>query len=399
MLSLPSSPYLGQLKIERVYEYYDFPRLFSASNKTGASFLVVSTYDDGDQFDWLYLPMSRDRLATVSSGKITLYQAFTCPEEGYLFRVITDLHGQGSVTHILPEQIPPDDLPSKVATLVPPKQQERVQYGLGSVDVKEAALASRRDTYNIHLYPAGMTSPELSSRSLGNLLIGIQDVVDAIGQSRFGDATSKGVIPADILKHTRLDACQIFEASFGLQLKGSQSPDLLDNSILGTALSELMMLFEIGADEDKVSNKLHELKGRVASKYRKLLKDLVAIQSPLKIEWASPVEGLGGTTLIDQQTLLSTYSVVSQVSLAMQEEITFIGELVGLDLSMQRFRVKELETSVEYAGPVANEEILATPHSVPGQYRITLLKQEELNQATGQTRTKWSLVGLLPLAE
>lgn len=399
MLSLPCSPYLGQLKIDRVYEYYDFPRLFSASNKTGASFLVVSTFDDGEQFDWLYLPISRDRLATVSSGKVTLHQAFIQPEEGYLFKVSTDVNGQGAVAHILPQQIPGEDLPSPDAKLSPPEEIGRKPYGLGLTDARAAALASRRETYNLHLYPSGMTSPELSSRALGNLLVDIQDLVDSIGQSRSGEATSKGVIPAEILKQTRLDACQIFEASFGLQLKGHQSPDLLNTSILGMALSELMTLFEIGADEDKVSNKLHDLKGRVASKYRKLLKDLVAMQSPLKVEWASPVEGLGRTATIDQQTLIATYSVVSRISVAMEEEVTFLGELMGLDVSTQRFRVRDLETSVEYAGPVAGETIISGQSSIRGHYRVTLLKQEELNAVSGQMRTKWSLVDLAQITK
>lgn len=394
MLNLPTSPYLGQLEINRVYEYFDFPRLFSASNKTGASFLVVSTFDDVDQFEWLYLPISRDRLATVSSGKVTLRQAFTQPEEGYLFKVVTDFKGRGTVDHLLPEQILDEDLPSPGAKLTPPIEVERAPYGLGAVNAEAAAFASRRETYNLHLYPPGMTAPELSSRALGNLLVGIQDLVDAIGQSHSGEATSKGVIPADILKQTRLDACQIFEASFGLQLKGNQSPDLLNTSLLGVALSDLMTLFEIGADEDRVSIKLHEMKGRVASKYRKLLKDLVGMHSPLKIEWASPFAGRGGTATIDQQTLVAAYNVVSKISVAMAEEVSFRGELVGLDVSRQRFRVRDLETSAEYAGPVIGETVLASRSSVPGRYLVTLLKQEEQNDTSGQTRTKWSLVEL-----
>ena len=399
MLNLPSSPYLGTLEIDRVYEYFDFPRLFSASNKTGGSFLVVSTFDDGDQFEWLYLPISRDRLATVSSGKVTLRQAFTLPEEGYLFKVITDFKGTGTVDHVFPEQILDEDLPSPGAKLSPPVEAERAPYGLGAVNAEVAAFASRRETYNLHLYPPGMTAPELSSRALGNLLVDIQDLVDAIGQSHSGEATSKGVIPADILKQTRLDACQIFEASFGLQLKGNQSPDLLNTSLLGMALSELMTLFQIGADEDRVSKKLHELKGRVASKYRKLLKDLVSMRSPLKVEWASPIAGLGGTTMIDQQTIFAAYNVVSKISVAMAEEVSFRGELVGLDVSKQRFRVRDLETSAEYAGPVVGEGVLAGRSSVPGYYIVTLLKQEELNDMSGQMRTKWSLVDLEPIPD
>lgn len=397
MLKLPRSRLLGDLRIDHVFEFYDFPRLFSASNQVGASFLAVCTFDDEESLEWLYLPLSKDRLASVATGRVTLFSAFTQPEAGYLFKAVTDSRGNGSVDYILAEQIPIEDLPAKHAVLTAGGTQQASQYGLGQVDPVAAAQASRRDTYNLYLKPPGMASPELGSRLLGNLLVDIQDLVDAIGQSQHGEPTAKGVIPAEILKQTSLNACQIFEGSFGLQLKGNAAPDLLGNPVLGNALDELMTLLRIGADEDAISNKLHSLKGRVASKYRKLLKDLVLARSPLKVEWGSPVNLTVREAVVDQQTLVDAYQIVSRISVQMVEEITFVAELLGMDVSTEKFRVKEPESGYEYSGSVEDEKILLKESKINGRYAVTLLKREKHNATSGVSRTTWSLIALEPI--
>jgi hypothetical protein len=397
MLKFPRSRLLGDLRIDQVFEFYDFPRLFSASNQVGASFLAVCTFDDEDSFEWLYLPLSKDRLASVATGRITLFSAFTKPETGYLFKATIDDRGNGPVDYILAEQIPIEDLPAKHAVLNAGGSQKASQYGLGQVDPAAAAQASRRDTYNLYLNPPGMASPELSTRLLGNLLVDIQDLVDAIGQSQHGEPTAKGLIPAEILKQTSLNACQIFEGSFGLQLKGNASPDLLGNPILGNALDELMTLLRIGADEDAISNKLHSLKARVASKYRKLLKDLVQTRSPLKVEWGSPASITVRQAIVDQQTLVDAYQIVSRISVQMVEEITLVAELIGMDVSTEKFRVKEPETGYEYSGNVEDENILSKESKINGKYTVTLLKRETYSATSGVSRTTWSLITLEPI--
>ncbi|WP_236383994.1 DUF6575 domain-containing protein, partial [Pseudomonas marginalis] len=89
MLSLPVSTQLGELTFFEVFEFFDFPRLFTCRNRSGSFFLVVSTYDDGERFEWLYLPIYIDRINTLIDRRMNLNQAFLLPEDGYLAKVET----------------------------------------------------------------------------------------------------------------------------------------------------------------------------------------------------------------------------------------------------------------------------------------------------------------------
>lgn len=395
MFELPNSPFFGNLSLSEVYEFYDFPRLFTCANKSGQHFLVLSTFDDIDSFEWLYLPISTNRLALVLSGKTALRDAFLHAEDGYLLKVSESEFDDTVISHIFPEQIPSVDLPAPGARLN--LKSTPLNQGLGPIDAHIAATASFRETYNLHLYPPGTERPELSSRALGNLLIDVQEMVDALGQRCRGEPTLKGAIAAEILHETRLDACQIFDGSFGLQLKGHQLADLFGKSLLNESFAELLNLFSIGADEDLISNKLHSLKGRVASKYRKLLKDLVSIGSPLKIEWGSPSSESGGEVAIDRETLFSAYEIVSKIEIEMSEEISFDGELLGMDVKTKHYRVSENATGSEYSGRVLDESILVESSNIHGRYHFTIKKLLEVNSASGSERTRWVLIGLQPI--
>lgn len=396
MLDLPQCHYWGRLRLEEVFEFFDFPRLFTCSNHTGQRFLVVSTFDDGDVFKWLYLPLSTDRLSSVVDGRVTLYDAFKNPEDGYLFDVTTYISDPAKIEYLFPEQVPDEDLPRQGARLKV-KLEDR-NYGLGLVDAKLASVASRRETYNIHLYPSDTELPELGSRQLGRILIDVQELVDALGQACEGEPTVKGAIPANILEKTRLNACQIFEGSFGLQLKANNSPDLFNNSLLADALGEFVNLLSTGASEDLISNKLHALKGRVASKYRKLLKDIAELGSPIKAEWASPDSQRGGEIYLDSETIANAYAIVDRIEVDMSEEIIFQGKLLGMDVHTKRYRVEKIDGAQIFAGRVLDEAIPEVEHAEINRiYTVIVKKMIEVNSSSGAEYEKWILVGLRPI--
>ncbi|MGB3419032.1 MAG: DUF6575 domain-containing protein [Dolichospermum sp.] len=62
MKLLPQYPPLVNLEIIEIYEYYDFPCLFSCQNASGQIFLAVWIDEIPDHKTWLYSPMSKGRL-------------------------------------------------------------------------------------------------------------------------------------------------------------------------------------------------------------------------------------------------------------------------------------------------------------------------------------------------
>lgn len=72
MFNLPKNTVLGQLKLEETFHYFDIPRLFTCKNNAGSRFLVISTFDDYETYEWLYLPISKDRFSSLISKAIPL---------------------------------------------------------------------------------------------------------------------------------------------------------------------------------------------------------------------------------------------------------------------------------------------------------------------------------------
>lgn len=392
MLNLPQNTILGRLRIEVVYQFYDIPRLFTCSNNSGTKYLVLSIFDDYEKYGWLYLPISTDRLSSLFNKGLMLQQAFILPEDGYLYRVESNFNGDAFVDHIFPEQIDKDDLPNEGVFL---ESSERPTLGLGAIDADRAAEGSRRETYNLHFYPWDTKFPEIDVMNLGGILTSFQELTNALGQYCKGDVTLKGAIPADILEATKFRATQIFEGSFGLQLKSKSTSDLFHSSLASDVLLELTNLIDSRDDEDNISNKLHELKGRVASKYRTFLKEVSKLDSPMKLHWGSPNKERGRVLSLSKQEIKNAFDLVSKISIDMSESVTFRAELLGLDIKTKRYRVRHLSDNEDYSGKILDSSLDIVRHSeINGIYNVSLKKIIETNFSSGSEYTKWVLVGL-----
>lgn len=392
MFNFPKNTVLGELSIQYTFQYFDIPRLFSCKNKSGNQYLVLSTFDDHDIFEWLYLPLSIDRLSSLVSKNISIRDAFCNPEDGYLYQVSSNFTGESQVTHILPDQLNDEDLPDEGVCI---ETSEKISIGFGSIDAKEAALSSRRETYNLHIYPWDTQLPELDIREFGSILTTFQELADALGQYCKGEPTLKGAIPMDILEATKFRATQIFEGSFGIQLKSKLTNDLLHDSLASDVLLELTNLLESKDNEDNISNKLHLLKGRVASKYRKFLKEVTKLDSPVKFQWGSPNLERGRTLSLTKQELKRAFDLVSNIDINMTESVVFRAELLGLDVKTKRYRVRHLKDNEDYSGKIAEESITQVSHSeINAIYDVTLKKIIETNSSSGTEYTKWLLVDI-----
>lgn len=392
MFNLPSNSSLGKLKLDFVIEFFDIPRLFTCSNQTGIKYLVLSVHDDYELFEWLYLPVSNDRLSLIFSKQISLKEVFLSPEDGYLFYVKSNFSGDVSaVEAILPEQIDDDDLPGNNVYI---ENTDKVALGFGVIDPKIAAISSRREVCNFHFYSSS-TQPEIDVKDLGCILTSFQELANALGQYCDGDVTLKGAIPAEIMDASKFRVSQVFEGSFGLQIKSKSAGDLFDDSLASDILQELINLFESRDHEDNISNKLHELQGRVASKYKSFLKDLSKLNTPLKVEWGSVKSNRGYCLKLSKDEIFRAYELVSKIDIDMSESVHFRANLLGLDVETKRYRVKRLDNDEVYAGKISDECLNKVSHSkINDIYDVIVKKVIETNSSSGSETTKWLLVDL-----
>lgn len=392
MNELPIDTPLGKLELQRVIEYYDFPRIFTCCNSTGQIYLALSTYDDEDEFHWIYLPLSSLRLSAIFGGATRLRHALLEPEGGFLFSVKIFIKGGTNFSYILPEQIPEDDLPSEDYSI---DLTDNINTHSIIIDPKKVAESSRRETFNYRIFPDEPNQHEISSRKLGGILTSTQELLDALGQSSSGQPSARGPISADILEKTKINVAHVFEGSFGVQFRATQFSDLLDQSLISSAISEFSNVISAADSEDLLSNKLHSLKGRVTSKYRKLLKELSDINSGIELNWGSVQDGKGGIFSLTKEQVRKAYSIVDKIDIEMADEISVNGKLVGFNSRALRYEIQSTEGDKSYAGKVANDAVIDVSNPAIGEYYSVKLRMLIETQSTsGDELTRWVLVKL-----
>lgn len=395
MSDLPRGTILGELRLGRVLEYYDFPRLFVCQSATGQNYVAVSTFDDDEEFHWLYLPVSSLRLDSVMRGGISLRESFHAPEGGYLVRVISyGSERRPDVSFVLPEQVPEDDLPSTDYSIALDPPQPSIDTSLSP---QQVASATRRETFDYRIYPDLPNLHEVPARKLGGILTSTQELLDALGQASQGEPTVRGAIPADLLQKTRVNVSHSFPGSFGVQFRSAQFSDLLGHSVLAAAVRELANLLLAQDSADMLSNKLHSLRGRVASKYRRLLKELADINSGIDLNWGSVESGGGGRFHLTAAQVRSAYAIVDRIDIAMAEEVTVTGKLVGFNSRTKRYEILSGDDGRTYAGRLADDARLEVANPAIGQfYEADIRMLVETQSSSGDELIRWVLVRLGP---
>jgi hypothetical protein len=94
---LPERTHLGRLQIFEVYEAADEPCLLACRNASGHLFLAVLIDETEEEKEWIYVPLSTDRLAQVRSGQIDLRDGFRLAEDGFVYRVRVPIYQGESI--------------------------------------------------------------------------------------------------------------------------------------------------------------------------------------------------------------------------------------------------------------------------------------------------------------
>lgn len=391
MFSLPTGTMLGVLKMERTIEHYDFPRIFVCRNTTQQRYLVLSTYDDEERCEWLYLPISEIRLNIVLTGNWPLRRAFVEAEGGFLFISKTFPNAVPEVLWVFPEQVEEDDLPASDYYL----DEAPFEAEAAIVDAQEVASAARRETFNYRIFPDDHTKHEIAARKLGGILTTTQELLDSLGQAVDGNPTLRGPLPIELLEKTKVQVAHVFRSSFGVQFRAGQHNDLLNDSKLSDALSEFCNLLQAVDSEDLLSNKLHVLKGRVASKYRRLLKELSDINSGIVLEWGSVHANRGGRFALSREEVSNAYKIVDRIEILQAEEITVVGQLIGYNSRTRRYEIRAIDGNLHYSGKAAPDAEMPALPPIDEFYVARLRTLIETQSTSGDELIRWVLVGLV----
>lgn len=122
MLNFKNSEFLNGLIIQTVYDYYDMPIVFSCKNNLDWNFLVICINELNEEFVWVYLPVTINRLLELEAHQIKLRDAILTPEDGWIFLITENVELETvNIKSILPTELDVSLLPNpnKYLTLTP----------------------------------------------------------------------------------------------------------------------------------------------------------------------------------------------------------------------------------------------------------------------------------------
>jgi hypothetical protein len=390
---IPEGTELGRLEYVETYEFYDFPRLFSVRNGVGTVFLGLSIEDDAESHRWLYLPMSKERFQVVRSGEMLLRNAFLLAEDAYVFDVRMRMGELAEVQRQLCQTLSDEWLPDADVSI---ELDTATSQPIDAFNAADLAAHAHRETLNLVITPSGRHLPQAPARKLGRLFGVLQEFLDAVGQKVGSVPTLRGSIAKELRDQTAMDFVRVFPGSMGLQFKAATPSDLFDDSLIGRSLGELLQLMSVGADEDLLSNKLFDMKGRAASKYRDFLEATQGLDTDLKVEWGSPMAGRGGSISLTKTQISATLAVVNKITTDMGEDVEVPCVLVGANIRTMRYEIMS-DANEKFSGKISASAGPDVAHArLNERYTAILKKLTEVFASTGDETVRWILIELKP---
>jgi len=388
-------PYLGIHKVVENYVHNDDPALFSCKDSAGHLYLVTVSKNDLDT-TWLRVGISNERLNLIRSGGIELRNAFTDAENDLLFqiRIPHDDPTQSSPEVIHPNEISEDLLPLpgerlglKTETLPPLSNPE------------EMVSSSVRELLNFAFNFGGVFRTEAPIDTLGNILTGLQQVINRIG-AKCVNSTSKK-IPEDIKSSMRISLLEVGAGSFEIQLASTEYVGIFKESDLGNAINEFVKILNSGCNQDQLKTLMEQFGPKVAKDYTEFLKPLSESVIDTRFTWTSPHPELGGTAQLSKSEMVKVIEILEKIQQETSETIRIRGTLVGLSLRSKSFEIETTDGNYYerdyFKGKITDEAIDTEPirnATLSQTYIAEIQGLVEIGETKDETNIKFRLLSL-----
>ena len=388
-VSLPNPPW-SAFSFDRVLQYYDGPRLVLQKSRAGQLFLAWWSDSDDSVERWIYLPLSQHRLHEILSGAMPSLEGLHSPEDGCLFVIDKDPQTDSIIQAVMTvaAELSSDALPLSGARLNIPVPNE-----ISDIPSREGVHVL---TVKMESKPSDVTgrvSAKVASQLTGNL----QRLVDALGQAKSGNPTSRGSISETILNETRLDPVGIYTGSLVVLLETSNRDNLFGESLAKSSLEGLFDLFEVGHEAAELASKLSELKSRVAKNYKDFLSTIESSLNAASLTWNQ-----SGKPMYRQffMNVASARNIIAQIDAATdltQDNIVMEVTLIGANVRTLRFEVATLDTNEKFEGLIHEDAISEVEKlTLNSECRVILQPNLQVNEVSGEERTTYTLLDIQP---
>jgi hypothetical protein len=265
------------------------------------------------------------------------------------------------------------------------------------------ALEKHQEIFKLRLKQDGKPHVfEFSAKRVGEILLSLQNFLDAAGQSLAGRPSEKGKIQNDILDRTQLSIVETFKGSFGITLALEAEPEQLN--LIETSLSEsisqyffdLLSISKSGAKDD-IKGKLKDVSRRTAGRYRKFLIALAIADSDMHLMWGSKNHSKGGFIKISKSEIFNTIELINEIEDEDPRVFSIEAKLIAGNESTQKAEFQCTTNPEEkYWAEIRIEDLLDWHQelTISKIYYVTFEERVSINIATSEEKIRYKVIRL-----
>lgn len=335
MQELKISPF-GDIKINKVYDFYDEPIMYSAFSGEGNHLFFVNLVDweeDSDTNTWMYIPISIAELRGLETKKISIHNLMKNFSSPYFFIVRengkTITYEIGDNKFDLNEDWIADEDVFVTTELSNPNLKQQ----------NDISINDQRYTIELSLRPHDGHDQEIPSSVLGQTLLNLQQVISATAME--DDSTLNSKISSEIMEKTQMNVTDAYAASFGVKLESDVISNLLYDDKIKFAVEKVMELFSKMNQESLMETIPSVTNQKAVYKLKKALDSFAINNLGAQIKAYIPKS----VSELDEKTVEFTSQQVQSVVYEMEKattstnnHITVEGTLIAVDSDKKTFK-------------------------------------------------------------
>jgi hypothetical protein len=393
MSVLPINTALGVLEIIEVYEYYDRPVLFACQNQVGNKYIATWVDETDDAELWFYVPISQRRFEQIRSGAIDLHTAFAKAEGDSLFSVLIPFSEQPESNQIVVKALYAPSIPSSQF----PEPGERLDLPTITIPntfdtPKKRAQQTRYEQIDLSIRTIEQERTEVPASQLGNVLQRFQQLVNNIGNKKFGLGNVKGAFSLKVVNNMELKVIGFGPGSFRVHIASSSSTNLFDESDVGDVVDEILGIVRLSEDSDQLHARMMDLGSRVASSYVEFLEAIKFDLTSIQIEWGSPHPDRGGVATMTSEVAQRTVNIIKSFEEQSVREYEVTAILISANLRTLKIEMAVGESSIVGEVDKAAGEIMEGA-IIGATYKVRLQETQFFKPMVEESSLRYTVMG------
>lgn len=386
MQELKNSPF-GDIKINKVYDFYDEPIMYSAFSGEGNHLFFVNLVDweeDSNTNIWMYIPISIVELRGIETKEKSIRNLMKNFSSPYFF--IVRENGK-DVTYEIGDK--EDDLDEDWIA----DEDVFVMTELSNPNLKQQddiSINDQRYTIELSLRQRDGHDQEIPSSVLGETLLNLQQLISASAMDKGASVKSK--TSSEIIEKTQMNVTDTYAASFGVKLESNVISNLLFDDKVKSALEKVMEIFSKINHESSIEAIPNITNKKAVYKFKKTLDSFAINNLGAQIKSYIP----NSVSELEEKTIEFTSKQVQSMVYMMDQAIDSVSEnkhiegiLIAIDSDRNTFKFVDGDANL-YKGSI-NKAMQNRVFEIPSKGIADINVLESNNVYLGSNYVEYTL--------